>query len=62
MIEELKKVLDFNYEIINAPDGTWGLIDEEGQWVGLIGMASRGEVDFIISDILMSFNRFQAIT
>ena len=62
MIEELRKVLDFNYEIYNAPDGVWGLIDEEGQWVGLIGLASRGEVDFIISDILMSWTRYQVIS
>ena len=62
MIEELRKVLDFNYEILNAPDGIWGLIDEEGQWVGLIGLASRGDVDFVISDILMSWTRFQVIT
>ena len=62
MIEELRKVLDFNYEIYNAPDGVWGLIEpEEGQWVGLIGLAARGEVDFVISDILMSWTRFQVI-
>ena len=59
MVKELQRVLNFNIEIINAPDGVWGLIDEEGQWVGLIGLASRGEVDFIISDILMSWTRFQ---
>ena len=59
MVKELQRVLNFNIEIFNAPDGVWGLIDEEGQWVGLIGLASRGEVDFIISDILMSWTRFQ---
>ena len=59
MVKELQRVLNFNIEIFNAPDGVWGLLDEEGQWVGLIGLASRGEVDFIISDILMSWTRFQ---
>ena len=62
MVKELQRVLNFNIEIFNAPDGVWGMIDEEGQWVGLIGLASRGEVDFIISDILMSWTRFQVTT
>ena len=59
MIDELSKVLDFSYEVVNPPDGQWGLINEDGQWNGKIGMAARGEVDFIMGDILMSFNRFQ---
>ena len=62
MIDELSKVLDFSYEVINPPDGQWGLIDEDGRWNGKIGMAARGEVDFIMGDILMSFNRFQVIS
>ena len=70
MMEELVKRLDFTYDIVNPPDGAWGMINRTGQWSGLTGMSSRGDADSgastgievigIIGDFLPNFARFQA--
>ena len=62
MMESLAEALDFTYEIVIAPDGNWGKTNESGFWNGLVGMASRGEVDFVIGSVLISYNKFQALT
>ena len=69
MMEELVKRLDFTYDIVNPPDGAWGMINRTGQWSGLTGMSSRGDADSgastgievigIIGDFLPNFARFQ---
>ena len=61
MMESLRKALNFSYEIVIAPDGNWGKTNQSGFWNGLVGMASRGDVDFVIGSVLISFNKFQAL-
>lgn len=62
MLEELGRVLDFTYEFVNPPDSSWGLINETGQWTGLTGMASEGEVTAVVCEIVAGshFEGFQA--
>lgn len=36
LIEEIRKLVGFEYEIYVAPDNSFGNIDENGQWNGMI--------------------------
>lgn len=36
LIEEIRKLVDFEYEIYVAPDNKFGNMDENGQWNGMI--------------------------
>ena len=36
LIEEIKKLVGFEYEIYVAPDNKFGNMDENGQWNGMI--------------------------
>ena len=36
LIEEIRKLIGFEYEIYVAPDNSFGNMDENGQWSGMI--------------------------
>lgn len=36
LIEEIRKLVGFEYEIFVAPDNSFGNMDENGQWNGMI--------------------------
>nr|CAD7570763.1 unnamed protein product [Timema californicum] len=48
-----EKQLNFSTEMTQAKDGEWGAL-ENGTWNGLIGIAARGETDFILNRLTMS--------
>lgn len=36
LIEEIKKIVNFDYEIETVPDGKFGNMDENGNWNGIV--------------------------
>lgn len=36
LIDEISKMINFEYEIYVAPDNSFGYMDENGQWSGMI--------------------------
>jgi ionotropic glutamate receptor len=36
MIEKIKEIVDFRYSMYEVPDQTYGSINEQGEWNGLI--------------------------
>ncbi len=61
MLQTVSKALNFDYTIVNPPDGLWGNIKSDGTWSGLVWEAARGAVDFVMSDVFISFPRSQVI-
>ena len=42
-------------------DGSWGSLQPDGSYGGMIGMILRDEVEISVSDFLMTESRFQVI-
>jgi hypothetical protein len=61
ILVEISRVLNFTYTIVNPADGLWGNIDDKGKWLGLVGEASVGAVDFVMSDVLIMYYRHQVL-
>ena len=40
-----------------SPDGTYGIINEQGNWTGIIGALARDEVDLSIADLAITTPR-----
>ncbi|XP_069987775.1 uncharacterized protein [Penaeus vannamei] len=61
MLELLVKQLGFKYRLVDVPDGSFGVEDENGNWNGMVGMVVRGEADGAIGSFTMSHSRSTAI-
>ena len=46
ILQFLENALNFTSNIVRPPDGSWGSIDDQGRWGGMVGMVKRKEVDF----------------
>ena len=42
VMEHLKDMLDFNYELYTVPDGQFGAKMDNGEWNGMIGEVLSG--------------------
>ena len=47
--------------MIPSVDGSWGSLQPDGSYGGMIGMILRDEVEVAVSDFLMTESRFQAV-
>ncbi|CAG2114990.1 unnamed protein product, partial [Medioppia subpectinata] len=62
LIEELSKIMGFNYRFKLVSDGAYGIKDEEsGEWNGMIGELIRNEADIAIVDLTITFKREEAV-
>ena len=50
ILEYLQVSLNFTITLARPPDGSWGAVDEEGNWGGMVGMVKRNEVDFALGE------------
>lgn len=60
MLNILSKTLNFEYDLVIAEDKEWGQEGPDGNWTGLIGKVTRGDVDMAISNIVMTRHRAEA--
>ncbi|XP_047496513.1 glutamate receptor ionotropic, delta-2-like [Penaeus chinensis] len=61
MLELLVKQFGFKYRLVEVPDGSFGVKDENGDWNGMVGMVVRGEADGAIGSFTVSHSRSTAI-
>jgi ionotropic glutamate receptor len=60
LIEEIRKLVGFEYEIYVAPDNKFGNMDENGQWNGMIKeltekVPSCAKISFCYARVLRKF-------
>ena len=53
--------LNYSYTMIPSVDGSWGSLQPDGTFGGMIGMILRDEVEVSVADYLMTESRFQVI-
>ena len=56
-LDALAFLLNFQYTIVEPPDGQWGKPDQNGTWTGLIGHAMYGHTNFSMGMITISEDR-----
>ncbi|CAB3411013.1 unnamed protein product [Caenorhabditis bovis] len=61
LLNEMAKVLKFNYTIIEVQDGTYGIEDESGRWNGIIGALQRHEADLSLSAVTITYSRAEVV-
>ena len=54
--------MNFSYTFVDSIDGTYGSLDEDGNWGGLVGMVARKEVHFCVTDLTVLYERAQVYT
>lgn len=42
LIDEIQKIMNFKYEIYEAPDGRYGNLNDDGTWNGMINELIKG--------------------
>ncbi|XP_064489283.1 glutamate receptor ionotropic, kainate 2-like [Ornithodoros turicata] len=60
-LEELESRLNIEYEIHIAENGTYGVMDQEGKWNGMIGELMDGKADLAVGDITVTEARERAV-
>lgn len=50
-----------SYSIIPSPDNSYGVLDENGQWGGLIGVLVRDEADLAITSLTITSQRLNVV-
>lgn len=53
-------ILGFDYELVESPDGFYGLKQDNGHFNGVVGLMERGEVDLIYC-VAMTTDRQQVL-
>ncbi|ULU05446.1 hypothetical protein L3Y34_017843 [Caenorhabditis briggsae] len=61
LLNEMTKVLKFNYTIIEVQDGTYGIEDDSGRWNGIIGALQRHEADLSLSAVTITYSRAEVV-
>ena len=46
LFKELSILLNFSYNVIEPPDGEWGVMRDDGTWSGMVGQLETKTVDF----------------
>ncbi|KAF8782032.1 Glutamate receptor ionotropic like protein [Argiope bruennichi] len=60
LLNILAKTLNFSYEILRSPDGSWGDINGT-EWTGMIRMLVMNEADVAMSGMTVTYNRYTAV-
>ncbi len=57
----LENALNFTTDWTEPPDGQYGMQDDNGSWVGLMGMIQKGEADLAAALLTITFDRSLAV-
>ena len=62
LVEEISKILHFNYTIKLVEDGKYGSFDKDtGKWNGMIGELQAQKADLVVADITITYEREQGV-
>lgn len=62
LIQEISKILGFNYTIKLVEDGQYGSYNKEtGEWSGMIGELQSQKADLVVADITITYEREQGV-
>ncbi|XP_015121885.1 glutamate receptor ionotropic, kainate 2 [Diachasma alloeum] len=61
IIQELSKMLHFNYTLVEQVDKEYGRPDDNGRWSGMLGKIMREEADLAITDLTITAEREKAV-
>jgi hypothetical protein len=53
----IQEKLNFSYSMVMSPDDSYGVLDEDGNWTGLVGMLHNNEADICINDMTITMER-----
>ena len=53
----IQEKLNFSYSMVISPDDSYGVMDDEGNWTGLVGMLQNNEADICINDLTITMER-----
>ena len=54
--------MNFTYAVNKPPDYSWGSLQSDGSWNGMIKMLLDKEVDFVPASLAITYERSQAIS
>ncbi|KAL1397383.1 hypothetical protein pipiens_009802 [Culex pipiens pipiens] len=60
-LQQLSKVMSFDYDLVWPKKGTFGMRDKAGNWDGLIGDLVVGEIDFAMASMKMTAEREEVV-
>ncbi|XP_054258118.1 ionotropic receptor 25a-like [Macrosteles quadrilineatus] len=61
LLEEICKLMDFEYEIYLAPDNSFGYMDEKGEWNGMIRELLDKKAEIALSSLYVTAERENVI-
>ena len=53
----IQQKLKFSYSMVMSPDDSYGVLDEDGNWTGLVGMLHNNKADICINDMTITMER-----
>ncbi len=59
LIEEVAKIVNFKYTIV--VNDKYGVIDENGNWSGIIGDVMNGRADLAVADLTINYDREKVV-
>ncbi|XP_071447959.1 ionotropic receptor 25a [Hetaerina americana] len=61
LLEEIRAIVGFEYEIYEAPDKKFGFMDEQGQWNGMVKELVEKRADIALSSMAVMAERENAV-
>lgn len=61
LLFEVAKKVGFRYKVHLVKDGSYGRVDESGQWNGMIGEVVRGEADLAMAPLTLTASRERVV-
>lgn len=57
LVQDMKKVMDFEIEWVLPSDGKWGIKGDDGHWNGLVGLLEEKKIDLVCAAITLVIER-----
>jgi hypothetical protein len=61
-IVSLQEIINFTYTLIKPPDGTWGAIQHDGTWNGMVNLIANQDIDIGATDFTVTQERSAVMT
>lgn len=61
LLDELGRMMGFQYQIVLSEDNRYGVPIGDGRWNGLVGMVQDNKADFVAADLTVTSQRHDAL-